>query len=510
MATTQTKDYYGTLGVKKTATTEEIRKAFRKLARKYHPDVNPNDKKAEEKFKEISEANDVLSDEKKRKIYDQLGFYSDSIDPAAAEAAARGGYGGRAGMREVRGAAGAAGRRFRSTLAGSIFRTFRAEAGREQESGGGFGGSFRDIFSGMFNGGKKAARGPQPGTDLEYQVSVDFWTAVRGGVTRLEIQRQEVCPNCKGKSTTGGSVECPECHGSGQVTQMGGRMKFNIQCPRCNGYRQGAERLCPTCDGEGVVMKKEPLEFRIKPGTRDGQRIRLAGKGNAGTNGGAALECGRPAGGATVALRVQGALRPARCDRGVHAAGAHRGRRARGRARGALRARARGLRGRRHARGLQHRRPALTHRLFSEDPAHARAHAALPGAHRAHAGAARNGVLLEGSHHRRGHEGAPARCDRRAAVSEVELRGRRAGPHRLPRRGDRHPAWQEDALHLGAVRRVPRAHGDAQHVAVHGFPRDDHGAHAGGRAIHQAGSVPSERRGNIDVQTQSVRSSSSS
>src|ERR1700719_2559013 len=94
MATTQNKDYYATLGVKKTATPEEIRKAFRKAARKYHPDVNPNDKKAEEKFKEISEANDVLSDEKKRKIYDQLGFYSHNIDPAAAEAAARGGYGG--------------------------------------------------------------------------------------------------------------------------------------------------------------------------------------------------------------------------------------------------------------------------------------------------------------------------------------------------------------------------------------------------------------------------------
>src|SRR6201995_2040349 len=94
MATTDKKDYYGTLGLKKTATADEIRKAFRKLARKYHPDVNPGDKKAEEKFKEISEANDVLSDEKKRKIYDQLGFYSDNSDPAAAEAAARGGYGG--------------------------------------------------------------------------------------------------------------------------------------------------------------------------------------------------------------------------------------------------------------------------------------------------------------------------------------------------------------------------------------------------------------------------------
>jgi molecular chaperone DnaJ len=139
----------------------------------------------------------------------------------------------------------------------------------------------------MFSGGQRnAPRGPQPGTDLEYQVSVDFWTAIRGGVTRLEIERQETCPTCKGKSTTGGPVECPECHGTGQVTQMGGRMKFNIQCPRCGGTGQ-VQNSCPTCDGAGVVVKREPLEFRIKPGTRDGQRIRLAGKGNSGTNGGA-------------------------------------------------------------------------------------------------------------------------------------------------------------------------------------------------------------------------------
>src|SRR5208282_5469638 len=106
MPTTTNKDYYATLGVEKGATPEEIRKAFRKLARKYHPDVNPNDKKAEEKFKEISEANDVLSDEKKRKVYDQFGFYSDNIDPAAAEAAARGGYGGGFGGGPQGGAAG--------------------------------------------------------------------------------------------------------------------------------------------------------------------------------------------------------------------------------------------------------------------------------------------------------------------------------------------------------------------------------------------------------------------
>src|SRR5690348_16186477 len=146
MPPTQTKDYYATLGVKKTATAEDIRKAFRKLARKYHPDVNPGDKKAEEKFKEISEANDILGDEKKRKIYDQLGFYSDQIDPAQAEAAARAGY-GRAG-------AGHGGQGIPFDFGGFDFSGFAGQAGagrqqQQQEQGGGWGG-FRDIFSGIF------------------------------------------------------------------------------------------------------------------------------------------------------------------------------------------------------------------------------------------------------------------------------------------------------------------------------------------------------------------------
>jgi len=275
---TQTKDYYGTLGVKKTATTDDIRKAFRKLARKYHPDVNPGDKKAEEKFKEISEANDVLSDDKKRKIYDQVGFYSDNIDPATAEAYARGGGGGRAQT--------GGGQDVPIDFGGFDFSGFQGGSRASRAESEGFGGSFRDVFSGMFNGGRQP-RGPQPGTDLEYQVEIDFWTAIRGGVTRLEIQRQEQCPTCKGRAVVGGSMECPECHGSGQVTQMGGRMKFNIQCPRCGGSGK-VQNACRTCDGAGVVTKREPLEFRIKPGTRDGQRIRLAGKGNAGTEGAAA------------------------------------------------------------------------------------------------------------------------------------------------------------------------------------------------------------------------------
>jgi molecular chaperone DnaJ len=281
---TQTKDYYGVLGVKKTATAEEIRKAFRKLARRYHPDVNPEDKKAEEKFKEISEANEILSDEKKRKIFDQFGFYSDNIDPAAAEAAARGGYGGGAGGR-----GGAQEVPF--DFGGFDFSDFvggRGGAAPESAgSSGSWGGTFRDIFSGAFRGGQKQQRGPQPGTDLEYQVQVDFWTLIRGGTARAQITRQEICPTCHGKSTTGGTVECPECSGTGQVTQMGGRMKFNIQCPQCGGTGK-VHNACRTCHGEGVVGRTEPLEFRIKAGTRDGQRIRLAGKGNAGTHGGPA------------------------------------------------------------------------------------------------------------------------------------------------------------------------------------------------------------------------------
>ena len=150
-------------------------------------------------------------------------------------------------------------------------------------------GSFGDIFSGIFNRGGRAQQqqGPEPGTDLEYQVNVDFWTAIRGGTTRLQIQRQEVCPTCKGKASTGGAQTCPECNGTGQVTQMGGRMKFNIQCPRCGGSGK-VQNACPTCHGAGTVTRTEQIEFRIKPGTRDGQRIRLAGKGNAGINGGPA------------------------------------------------------------------------------------------------------------------------------------------------------------------------------------------------------------------------------
>jgi molecular chaperone DnaJ len=290
MATSPKKDYYEILGVKKSASAEDIRKAFRKLARKYHPDVNPGDKSAEEKFKALSEANDVLSDPKKRKIYDQVGYYSDNIDPATAEAYARAGAGGGGGFPGgfPGGGTGGGGQGVPFDFGGFDFSDLVDSAGRGRRSGGG--GGFRDIFGSIFGGGQTTAQaeeGPEPGTDLEYQVNVPFWTAIRGGVMRLNISRHDVCSNCHGQGSLESPGKCPECNGTGQITQTGGRMKFNVQCPRCHGTGKNLT-TCPICHGEGTVTKSEPLEVRIKAGTRDGQRIRLPGKGNAGAHGGTA------------------------------------------------------------------------------------------------------------------------------------------------------------------------------------------------------------------------------
>ncbi len=285
MATTDKKDYYGALGVKKTASAEDIRKAFRKLARKYHPDVNP-DKSAEEKFKTISEANDVLSDPKKRKIYDQLGFYSDNIDPTAAEAYARAGGAGASGSGGFGANNGAA-----SSGGGEQYQEVPFDFGgfdfsdiAEGAKRGG-GGGFRDIFSGIFGGGRhEATPRPTPGSDLEYQMNVGFWQAIKGAELQISVPHLESCANCHGRGFLESPGVCPECHGKGQITQKSGGMKFNMPCPRCGG--SGKNRtVCPVCHGEGRVEREESLKVRIKSGTRDGQRIRLAGRGNAGTMG---------------------------------------------------------------------------------------------------------------------------------------------------------------------------------------------------------------------------------
>ncbi len=292
MATTDKKDYYAVLGVKKTASAEEIRKAFRKLARKYHPDVNPGDKSAEEKFKTLSEANDVLSEPKKRKIYDQLGFYSDNIDPATAEAYARGGgrpseeNGGRGGQQEVP-----------FDFSGFDFNDFAEGAGAAGRRAGG-GGGFRDIFSSMFGGGGRGQQEleQEPGSDLEYQMNVGFWQAIQGAELQLSVPHLESCANCHGRGYFESAEPCPQCKGKGQITQKSGSMKFNIPCPRCGGSGH-SRTICNVCHGAGRVERNEALKVRIKPGTRDGQRIRLAGRGNAGT-------MGAPAGDLYIIVRV--------------------------------------------------------------------------------------------------------------------------------------------------------------------------------------------------------------
>jgi molecular chaperone DnaJ len=274
MPATTKQDYYELLGVPKGAKEDEIRKAYRKLARKFHPDLNPGDKAAEEKFKQVQEAYDVLSDAKKRQVYDQYGFYSDNIPPGGP---GRGGPGNPPGM----------------DFGGFDFSVFLNQQQNRRggpETGGGFGGGgFRDIFSQFFGGG---ARGrdqatPEKGTDLEYGLNIGFWEAIKGTQVRLNISRQEICETCGGSGTSGGSSNvCPECDGSGQVTQMAGAMKFTLTCPRCDGKGR-LKNVCPTCHGDGRVPRTETVEVRIPQGVQSGSRLRVAGKGSAGLLGGA-------------------------------------------------------------------------------------------------------------------------------------------------------------------------------------------------------------------------------
>ena len=281
-------DYYETLGLERKASADDVRKAYRKLARKYHPDLNPGDKSAEERFKNVQEAYDVLSDPKKRQMYDQYGFYSENGFPGP------GGPGGPGGSRPQP-------NMDFSGFEFSDFGDFGPSAGgskrRTQEAGGGF----RDIFSQFFGGrGGTAAAEPQPeaGSDLEYVMDIDFWQAIRGTQARLEITRYEVCETCHGTGTSGqGTVTCPQCKGTGNVSQMAGAMKFNLTCPRCGGSGK-LRNACPTCGGEGRVTHTEMVDVRIPPGARNGSRLRVPGKGNAGA-------MGAPPGDLYITTRVQ-------------------------------------------------------------------------------------------------------------------------------------------------------------------------------------------------------------
>ena len=283
MPATTKPDYYQTLGVARGAKEDDIRKSYRKLARKYHPDLNPGDKAAEERFKKVQEAYDVLSDPKKRQVYDQYGFYSDNI-PA-------GGAGPGAGPHDPG-----------MGFGGFDFSDFMNQAGGAggARPGGFSTGAFHDIF-GQFFGGRKGERpglAPEKGSDLEYGLNIDFWESIRGTQVRLNVVRQEACETCGGSGTAGGtSTVCPECDGTGSVTQMAGAMKFSLTCPRCDGKGR-LRNVCPTCHGDGRLSKPETVEVRIPSGAQSGSRLRVAGKGNAG-------RMGAPAGDLYITVRVE-------------------------------------------------------------------------------------------------------------------------------------------------------------------------------------------------------------
>ncbi len=268
------KDYYGTLGVEKKATDDEIRKAYRRLARKYHPDLNPGDKAAEDKFKTVQEAYDVLNEPKKRAMFDQYGFYSDSGFPQGGQPPAGG-----PGM----------------GFEGFDFSDFINQQGGRRPPpgtgvpGGDAGGRFSDIFS-QFFGGRQAEQTQQPekGADLEYTLNIDFWQAIRGTQVRLSISRQEACGTCQGSGSAGGNAaSCPECSGTGQVSQTAGAMKFNLTCTRCNGSGR-LRNICPTCRGEGRTAHMDSVEVRLPAGVAGGSRLRVAVNGYAGRMGGSA------------------------------------------------------------------------------------------------------------------------------------------------------------------------------------------------------------------------------
>ena len=264
------KDYYGTLGVAKKATDDEIRKAYRRLARKYHPDLNPGDKAAEDKFKTVQEAYDILNEPKKRQMYDQYGFYSDTGVPG--------------GGTPPQGGPGMG-------FEGFDFSDFVNQPGgrRPHPTGGGAdsGGRFSDIFS-QFFGGREAAQQqhPEKGADLEYSLNIDFWQSIRGTQVRLSISRQDACTTCGGSGSAGGAAAtCGDCNGSGQVSQTAGAMKFNLTCSRCNGSGR-LRNVCPACRGEGCTARMDSVEVRLPAGVASGSRLRVAAKGNAGRMGG--------------------------------------------------------------------------------------------------------------------------------------------------------------------------------------------------------------------------------
>ena len=252
------RDYYEVLGVSKTATDDELKKAYRKLAKQYHPDLHPGDKEAEAKFKEINEAYEILSDADKRAKYDQYGFAA--FDPNSGFGGFDGGFGGFDDLGDI---------------LGSIF-------------GGGFGG-----FGSGFGGGQRRNNGPRKGENVRVNLTLDFEEAVFGCKKEIPVNMVETCPDCKGTGCAEGThpETCPDCGGRGTVVRTQrtamGMMQSTSQCPRCNGRGQVIHTPCPTCKGNGRIRKKKTVSVNIPAGIDNGQTVSLRGLGNEGVNGGA-------------------------------------------------------------------------------------------------------------------------------------------------------------------------------------------------------------------------------
>lgn len=261
------RDYYEVLGVARGASPKEIRNAYRKLARKYHPDVNPNDKSAEAKFKEINEAYEVLSDPEKRKQYDLFGHQGPGFRPEAGQPGAGAGFGG--------------------------FDFSHFDFSNLGFEGGGGTGGFTDLFSDLFARARRTSsqEGPRPerrrGEDIYYTVDLDFLDAVRGLTTQIAIQRHVPCSSCQGtgEASGGGTEICPECQGTGTKQVSRGFLTLTQTCPTCAG--RGRKRAsCGTCGGRGSVLQSERLSVKIPAGVDNGSKVRLAEKGEAGPVGG--------------------------------------------------------------------------------------------------------------------------------------------------------------------------------------------------------------------------------
>jgi molecular chaperone DnaJ len=240
------RDYYEVLGVPKNASDEDIKKAYRKLAMKFHPDRNPDDKGAEEKFKEAKAAYEILSDSDKRAAYDQFGHAG--VDPQAGMGGGFGGFGG-----------------------------------------GGFSDAFSDIFGDIFGGGGGSRRDRvYRGADLRYNLEIGLEEAARGTETKIRIPALEECGTCHGSGARPGTTPttCSTCGGHGQVRIQQGFFSVQQTCPRCGGTGKMVSDPCPTCHGEGRVKKHKTLSVKIPAGVDSGDRIRLGGEGEAGVNGG--------------------------------------------------------------------------------------------------------------------------------------------------------------------------------------------------------------------------------